>query len=175
MLGPFPIFAGDGTSMGKTLLSVRFHLNGQERLAEVEPSLLLIDFIRDHLDLPGTKKSCGIGVCGACTVLLDGRAVSSCSLFAFEVDGRDLMTIEGMAEDTRLHPLQKSFLECGGLQCGYCTPGMILLARAFLEENPEATEKETREYMDTNLCRCTGYQMIVESVLDAAEKMKRPL
>lgn len=111
-------------------------------------------------------------ICGACTVLVNGSAVSSCSFFAFEIDGKDLMTIEGLAQGDRLHPLQESFIECGGFQCGFCTPGMILLAKALLDEKPDPTWEEVQEYMDANICRCTGYQMIIESILHAAKKIR---
>jgi aerobic carbon-monoxide dehydrogenase small subunit len=160
--------------MIESSVPVRFRLNGQNHEAEVRPNLLLIDFIRDQLGLTGTKRSCDIEICGACTVLLDGKAVSSCSLFAFEVQGKDLITIEGLAERDRLHPLQESFIECGGFQCGFCTPGMILLAKSLLDENPDPSAEEIRAYMDANICRCTGYQMIIESIQDAAHKMRKP-
>lgn len=156
--------------MAESLIPIRFRINGQEGHAEVESSELLIDFIRDRLGLTGTKRSCDIAICGACTVLLDGKAVSSCSLFAFEVKDKELLTIEGLAQGDRLHPLQEAFIECGGFQCGFCTPGMILLAKALLEEKPAPTPKEVQEYMDANICRCTGYQMIIESILHAAKK-----
>lgn len=157
--------------MDDVLIGVRFRLNGRECQAEVKPHELLIDFIRDHLGLTGTKRSCDIEICGACTVLLNGKAVSSCAVFAFEVDGKELMTIEGLADGSRLHPLQESFIECGGFQCGFCTPGMILLAKTLLDENPNPTREEIREYMDANICRCGCYQMIIESILDAAKKL----
>jgi carbon-monoxide dehydrogenase small subunit len=159
----------------KESLPIWFRLNGRDRQAEVTPNELLIDFIRDRLSLTGTKRSCDLEICGACTVLMDGKAVSSCSLFAFEVNGKDLLTIEGLAQGTELHPLQESFIERGGFQCGFCTPGMILLAKALLDENPDPTNDEIREYMDANICRCTGYQMIIESILDAAKKLRRSL
>jgi carbon-monoxide dehydrogenase small subunit len=161
--------------MNEPSISVRFQLNGEERKAAVHPNLLLIDFIRDYLGLTGTKRSCDIEICGACTVLLNGKAVSSCSLFAFEVDGKGLLTIEGLARGERLHPLQQSFIECGGFQCGFCTPGMILLAKSLLDNNSDPSVEEIREYMDANICRCTGYQMIIESILDAAKKMRNAL
>lgn len=161
--------------MNEPSISVRFRINGEQRKGEIHPNLLLIDFIRDHLSLTGTKRSCDIEICGACTVLLDGKAVSSCSLFAFEVDGKDLLTIEGLARGDRLHPLQQSFIECGGFQCGFCTPGMILLAKSLLDKNSDPSVEELREYMDANICRCTGYQMIIESILDAAKKMRNAL
>ncbi|MFQ5851968.1 MAG: (2Fe-2S)-binding protein [Candidatus Binatia bacterium] len=153
------------------MIPVHFRLNGQECHATVSPNELLIDFIRDRLGLTGTKRSCDIGICGACTVIIDGRAASSCSLFAFQIKGKDVLTIEGLARDGHMHPLQESFIECGGFQCGFCTPGMILLAKTLLDENPDPTPEEIRDYMDGNICRCTGYQMIVESIQCAAKKM----
>jgi len=161
--------------MNEASVPVRFRLNGQDHEAEVKPNVLLIDFIRDHLGLTGTKRSCDIEICGACTVLVDGNAVSSCSVFAFELNGKELLTIEGLAQGNKLHPLQESFIECGGFQCGFCTPGMILLAKSLLDENPDPTADEIRDYMDANICRCTGYQMIIESILDAAKKMRKSL
>ena len=161
--------------MSESLLPVQFRINGQHCTAEVRTNELLIDFLRDRLGLTGTKRSCDIEICGACTVLLNGKAVSSCGLFAFEVDGKEILTIEGLASHGRLHPLQESFIECGGLQCGFCTPGMILLAKALLDENPDPSWDQVREYMDANICRCTGYQMIIESILDAAKKMRRSI
>jgi carbon-monoxide dehydrogenase small subunit len=157
--------------MNEASVPVRFRLNGQDHEAEVKPNVLLIDFIRDHLALTGTKRSCDIEICGACTVLVNGNAVSSCSVFAFELNGKELLTIEGLAEGNKLHPLQESFIECGGFQCGFCTPGMILLAKSLLDENPDPSVEDIREYMDANICRCTGYQMIIESILEAAKRM----
>lgn len=159
--------------MDKSSVLVRFRLNGQDYQEEVGTNVLLIDFIRDHLGLNGTKRSCDIEICGVCTVILNGKAVSSCSLFAFEVNGKDLLTIEGLARGAELHPLQESFIECGGLQCGFCTPGMILLAKTLLDENADPTAEEIKEYMDANICRCTGYQMIIESIMHAAKRMGR--
>ena len=161
--------------MSDASISVRLRLNDQEYKAEVEPQELLIDFIRNRLGFTGTKRSCDIEICGACTVLLNGKAVSACALFAFEADGKEVMTIEGLAKGGQLHPLQESFIECGGFQCGFCTPGMILLAKALLDENPDPTWEEIQEYMDANICRCTGYQMIIESILSAAEKLRKNL
>ncbi len=161
--------------MSGSLLPVRFRINGQDCRSDVRANELLIDFIRDRLGLTGTKRSCDIEICGACTVLLNGKAVSSCALFAFEINGKELLTIEGLADNGRLHPLQESFIECGGFQCGFCTPGMILLAQALLDENPDPSWEEVKEYMDANICRCTGYQMIIESILDAAKKMRRSI
>lgn len=159
--------------MSGSLLPVRFRVNGQDCEAQVRVNELLVDFIRDRLGLTGTKRSCDIEICGACTVLLNGKAVSSCALFAFEIHGKELLTIEGLADNGRLHPLQESFIECGGFQCGFCTPGMVLLAKALLDENPDPSWDQVKEYMDANICRCTGYQMIIESILDAAKKMRK--
>jgi carbon-monoxide dehydrogenase small subunit len=161
--------------VGESTLPLRFRLNGRDCSAEASPHELLVDFLRDRLGLMGTKKSCDTGVCGACTILIDGRAVGSCSLFAFEIQDKDVLTIEGLAADGRLHPLQESFLQCGGFQCGFCTPGMILLAKALLDEQPYPTDDEIKAYMNANICRCTGYQMILESIRHAAATMTRPV
>lgn len=158
--------------MSEHLIPLRFRLNRQICEAEVKAHELLIDLIRDRLGLTGTKRSCEIEICGACTVLLNGKAVSACAMFAFEVDGKELLTIEGLSQGADLHPLQEAFIERGGFQCGFCTPGMILLAKALLDDNPNPTVEEVKEYMDANLCRCTGYQMIIESVLAGAEKLR---
>ena len=158
--------------MSEETVPMRFRVNGEQHETQVEPHELLIDFVRERLGLTGTKRSCDMEVCGTCTVLLDGKAVSSCSLFAFELDGKDLTTIEGLEGPDGLHPLQKAFIRCGGFQCGFCTPGMILLAKSLLAENPQPTREEICAYMDANICRCTGYQMIVESILHAAGEMK---
>ena len=158
--------------MSEDLVTIKFRVNGRQNEIAVRPQELLIDFVRERLALTGTKRSCDMEVCGTCTVLLDGKAVSSCSLFAFELDGKDLTTIEGLEGPEGLHPLQKAFIQCGGFQCGFCTPGMILLAKSLLAENPDPTREEVCAYMDANICRCTGYQMIVESILHAAEEMK---
>ena len=159
--------------MDEHLVSVRFRLNGQQLAVQVPSQELLIDLIRDRLGLTGTKKSCDMEICGSCTVLLNGKAVSSCSLFAFDVDGKDVLTIEGLAPEEGLHPIQEAFIQYGGFQCGFCTPGMILLAKSLLDEKQVPTEEEIQEYMDANLCRCTGYQMIIESVAAAAERLRR--
>jgi carbon-monoxide dehydrogenase small subunit len=153
-------------------IPIRFRLNGSECQFEVRAHELLIDFIRDRLGLTGTKRSCDIEICGACTVILNGEAVSSCSMFAYELDGKEVTTIEGLAQGGNLHPLQESFIERGGFQCGFCTSGMILLAKTLLDQKPDPSRKEVQDYMDANICRCTGYQMILESILLAAEKMR---
>ena len=157
--------------MREELVPIRFQVNGEQHEAQVKPQELLIDFLRERLGLTGTKRSCDMEVCGTCTVVLEGKAVSSCSLFAFELDGKKLTTIEGLEGPDDLHPLQKAFIRCGGFQCGFCTPGMILLAKSLLAENPDPTREEVCAYMDANICRCTGYQMIVESILYAAKEM----
>jgi aerobic carbon-monoxide dehydrogenase small subunit len=150
---------------------VRVKVNGQECEAEIEPRLLLVHFIREVLGLTGTHVGCDTTNCGACTVILGGRPVKSCTVFAIQADGREIRTIEGVASDGQLHPLQEGFKEEHGLQCGFCTPGMILSAYALLEKNPHPSEEEIRWGISGNLCRCTGYQNIVKAVQYAANKM----
>jgi carbon-monoxide dehydrogenase small subunit len=147
-------------------------VNGRRYSHEVEPRLLLVHYLRDVLGLTGTHIGCETGVCGACTVLLNGQAVKSCMLFAVQVDGQEITTIEGLASDGQLHPVQQGFWEKHGLQCGYCTPGMILAAVQLLQRNPNPTEEEIRHALVGNLCRCTGYQQIMEAVQWAAERMR---
>ena len=142
-------------------------LNGTSIAREVEDSRLLVEFLREDLRLTGTKESCGVGVCGACTVLLDGKPISACLTLAVQADGCAVTTIEGVAEGDRLHRLQKAFLEHGGLQCGICTPGQILAAKALLDANPHPTRAEIQHWMMGNLCRCTGYYKIIESIAAA--------
>lgn len=156
--------------MNKVPISVV--INGQEHNVDVPPRRLLSDFLRDDLFLTGTKRGCETGVCGACTVLIDGEAVKSCLKLAVQTNGHELTTVEGLANGEVLHPLQEAFMECGGLQCGYCTPGFLMTACAFLNDNPSPTEEQVREGLNGNLCRCTGYVGIVESILVAAEKMR---
>jgi aerobic carbon-monoxide dehydrogenase small subunit len=154
-----------------TRISVR--VNGKDSVREVEPRLLLVHFLRDSLGLTGTHVGCDTTNCGACTVLLDGRSVKSCTMFAVQADGREVTTIEGMRGDGgELHPIQKAFWENHGLQCGYCTPGMVMQAAWLLSENPEPSEEEIRLGISGNLCRCTGYQNIVKSVQEAAKSMR---
>jgi carbon-monoxide dehydrogenase small subunit len=145
-------------------------VNGDEVEVAIEPSTLLLDVLRDFLGLTGARRGCESSYCGACTVLVDGRAAHSCTLLAALVGARKITTVEGLAQNGRLDPLQESFIEKNGFQCGYCTPGMILAAKALLLENPDPTEEEIRRAIDGNLCRCTGYHKIVESVLDGAKK-----
>ena len=154
-----------------TKKQVRIKVNGRDHEAEIEPRLLLVHFIRDILMLTGTHVGCDTTNCGACTVLLDGRPVKSCTVFAVQADGREIRTIEGVASNGKLHPLQEGFKEEHGLQCGFCTPGMILAACALLERNPHPSEQEIRWGISGNLCRCTGYQNIVKAVQYAANKM----
>jgi carbon-monoxide dehydrogenase small subunit len=147
-------------------------LNGTARRIEVEDQVLLIELVRS-LGLVGTKLSCDTQVCGACTVLLDGRPVSSCTTLAVEAEGRTVETIEGLADGTRLHPLQQAFIDRFAFQCGYCTPGMIMAAKALLAERPAPDAATVRHWMEGNICRCTGYGTIVEAVLDAADPDRR--
>jgi carbon-monoxide dehydrogenase small subunit len=158
-------------AVAKRKVSIR--INGVEQAHEVEPRLLLVHFLRDVVGLTGTHIGCETSICGACTVMLDRAAVKSCTVLAVQADGSDVVTIEGLAQGEKLHPLQEAFWECHGLQCGYCTPGMILAAHQLLLRNSAPTEDEIRHAIDGNLCRCTGYQHIVDAVQYAAKKMKR--
>ena len=153
--------------------SVTIDVNGTGQTREVEPRLLLVHFLRDVLGLTGTHVGCDTSQCGACTILLDGEAVKSCSLFAVQVDGRAVTTIEGLSRDGKLHRMQEAFWEKHGLQCGFCTPGMVLSACQLLERNPSPTEGEIRRGLEGNLCRCTGYANIVKAVQHAAAKMAK--
>jgi aerobic-type carbon monoxide dehydrogenase small subunit (CoxS/CutS family) len=152
-------------------MPIQVSVNGRTHELVVEPHETLIELLRDRLGLTGTKKSCDMQVCGACTVLLNGRPVSSCTMLAFEARNAALLTIEGMARGETLHPIQEAFIEHGGLQCGFCTPGMILTAKALLDENPAPTEAEIKHYMRGNICRCTGYKRILMSIIAAARRM----
>lgn len=136
---------------------------------EVKPKRLLVEVLRDDLELTGTKRGCDVGVCGLCTVLIDGKAASSCLTLAVKAQGKKVTTIEGLAKDGRLDPLQEAFINHGAIQCGYCTPGMVLAAKALLKENPNPTEEDVRQGLLGNLCRCTGYVKIIEAVLSAAQ------
>jgi aerobic-type carbon monoxide dehydrogenase small subunit (CoxS/CutS family) len=155
--------------MGRREIALR--LNGVDRKLEVEDQTLLIELVRG-LGLVGTKLSCDTQVCGACTVLLDGRPVSSCTTLAIEAEGKQVETIEGLADGTKLHPLQEAFIDRFAFQCGYCTPGMIVSAKALLEARPDPDAAAVRHWMEGNICRCTGYQTIVDAVLDAADQMR---
>ncbi len=151
---------------------VTLTVNGRRRTAEVEDRDLLVDLLREKLRLTGTHIGCDTSQCGACTVLLDGAAVKSCSLFAAQAEGAKVTTIEGMAKGDTLHPIQQAFHEEHGLQCGFCTPGMVMLLHEFLRRNPDPTEHEVRAALSGNMCRCTGYQNIVASALHAARTMR---
>jgi carbon-monoxide dehydrogenase small subunit len=153
---------------------VSMTVNGQQRSGEVEPRTLLVHFIRENLGLTGTHVGCDTSQCGACTIIKDGLAVKSCTLLAVQCDGADIMTIEGLAKDGQLHPIQEGFWEEHGLQCGFCTPGMIMTTFDLLKRNPKPTEAEIRHGIDGNLCRCTGYQHIVKAIQYAADKMQQP-
>lgn len=148
----------------------RIHLkvNGTDHQLEVPARRLLVDCLRYDLGLTGTKEGCGVGICGACTVLIDGQMVASCITLAVAADGAEIGTIEGLAEEGRLHPVQQAFIDHGGFQCGICTPGQIIAAKALLDVNPSPSEEEIREWMMGNLCRCTGYYGILDSVVNAA-------
>jgi aerobic carbon-monoxide dehydrogenase small subunit len=156
-------------------LVVSFELNGVPTDVLTEPHRPLLELLRDTLENTGTKEGCGTGDCGACTVLLDGRPVTSCLVLAPEVQGRKVTTVEGLAQRGRLHPVQRAFVDAGGLQCGICTPGMIVSAVALLERNQSPTEEEIRYAIAGNLCRCTGYDKIVRAVEQAAEAMRQPV
>jgi aerobic carbon-monoxide dehydrogenase small subunit len=146
----------------KRLINVT--VNHKKYELAVDPNMTLADMIREELKLTGTKKGCGLGECGACTVLLDGKPVSSCLVLTLEADNRDVVTIEGVETEKGLHPIQQAFVEKGAIQCGFCTPGMVLSAKALLDENPHPDEHDIRKAISGNLCRCTGYQKIVEAV-----------
>lgn len=158
------------TPLEKVRISVK--VNGRVHTHDVDPRLLLVHYIRDYLGLTGTHVGCDTSNCGACTVILNGKAVKSCTLYAFMADGGEILTIEGLESDGKLHPIQEGFWENHGLQCGFCTPGMIMTLYDFLKRNPKPTEEEVRRAIEGNLCRCTGYQNIVKAALWAAERMR---
>lgn len=152
--------------------AVRLTINGEQQEFAVDPGLTLLDLLRDHVELTGCRRGCDSGYCGACTVVLNGKTVHSCSVLAVAADGADVLTVEGLARNGRLHPVQEAFIEQGAIQCGYCTPGMILSSVALLLENPSPNEPEVRAYLSGNLCRCTGYVRIVRAVLAAAAAIR---
>ena len=149
---------------------IRLTVNGRTREVEVPTSRTLLDCLRYDLGLTGSKEGCGVGVCGACTVLLDGKIISSCIALAVFANGHEITTVEGLAEDERLHPVQQAFIDFGGFQCGICTPGQVVAAKALLDANPNPSDDEIREWMLGNLCRCTGYYKILESIRAAAQR-----
>ena len=153
-------------------MKIEVTINGERHSQDVEPRTLLVHYLRDTVGLTGTHIGCETSICGACTVMMDGMAVKSCTVFAVQADGREITTIEGLATDGELHPVQEGFWECHGLQCGFCTPGMILSVTELLERNKRPTEAEIRKGIEGNLCRCTGYQHIVDAVQYAAKKMR---
>jgi len=148
---------------------LRIRVNGEDYELYVRPKTLLVEVIRDHLGLTGTKRGCNSGACGACTVILNGMAVKSCSVLALQADGAEVLTVEGLAKGSELHPLQKAFLDHGAYQCGFCTSGMLMSAKALLDENPSPTKEEIKEGIHGNLCRCTGYNSIVRAIAAVAE------
>ena len=149
-------------------IPITITVNGEEQHLEVKPNRTLVDVLREDLGLTGTKKGCNEGKCGSCTVLMDGLPISSCMILAAQVDGKNIVTIEGLAQGGKAHPLQEAFAEKGAVQCGYCTPGMILTAKALLDENPNPGEDDIRSAMAGNLCRCTGYTKIIEAIQSCA-------
>jgi len=150
--------------------AISINVNGVDHASEVEPRVLLVHFLREVLALTGTHVGCETSICGACTVLLDGQAVKSCTMFAVQADGTNVTTIEGLATNGQLHPVQEGFWECHGLQCGFCTPGMIITSTQIIDRNPNPSREQIRHGLEGNLCRCTGYQHIVEAVEYAAKK-----
>lgn len=153
-------------------MRLRFRLNGRAVEVEVPPGRRLLDLLREDLGLIGTKEGCGEGECGACTVLVDGKPRLACLTLALQVEGKDVLTVEGLAQGGRLHPLQEALVETGGVQCGFCTPGFLMAAYALLLVNPRPSREEVRAWLSGNLCRCTGYEQIVDAVLLAAERMR---
>jgi carbon-monoxide dehydrogenase small subunit len=153
-------------------MEIEITINGRKRQFDVEPNKLLLNLVRDELYLTGTKYGCGIGECGACTVHLDGEAVLACMVLAVDANGRSVTTIEGVADGDKLDPVQEAYIEEGAIQCGFCTPGFIMSTKALLKENPDPSEKEIREYLKGNYCRCTGYVNIINAVQSAARKMQ---
>ena len=151
---------------------IQIKLNGKIKILEVPNHRLLLDLLRDEIGLTGTKEGCGTGDCGACTVFLNGKPVNSCLILSGELDGADIVTIEGLKVGPELHPIQKAFIQDGGAQCGYCTPGMLMMAKAFLDENMNPSDEEIRFALCGNLCRCTGYAKIVQAVQDAAAVLR---
>ncbi len=155
------------------MIQIKFKINGEMKKLKVDSSLRLLDILRDELKLKGTKEGCGIGECGACTVILDGDAVNSCLILAAQVDGTEIETVENLEKNKVLSQLQRSFLDKGAIQCGFCTPGMLMSAKALLDKNPYPSLEEIKTALEGNLCRCTGYIPIIDAVKDAAEKLQK--
>jgi len=153
-------------------MKIAFKLNGRKVELDVPPGRRLLDLLREDLGLIGTKEGCGEGECGACAVIVDGKLRLSCLTAAVQVDRKEVLTVEGLARDGKLHPIQEAFVETAGVQCGFCTPGFVMAAYALLSQNPQPTRKEVREFLSGNLCRCTGYEQIVDAVLLAAEWLR---
>ena len=154
-------------------MKIQVKVNGTAHSAEVEPRLLLVHYLRDVLNLTGTHVGCDTSQCGACTIIVNGQSAKACNLFAVQADGAEIMTIEGLAKEGQLHPIQEAFWEKHGLQCGFCTPGMIMTTYQFLQRNPQPSETEIRHGLEGNLCRCTGYHNIVKAIQHAAQTMKK--
>lgn len=157
--------------MGK--VKVRFRVNARDVELDVDPMATLLDVLREQLGLTGTKKGCDVGDCGACTVLMDGKAILSCLTPVLQAAGKEIATVEGLADEGKLHPLQEAFIECGAVQCGFCTPGMLLSAKALLDQNPGTTREAIRVAISGNLCRCTGYRKIIDAIMLASKRTKR--
>jgi aerobic carbon-monoxide dehydrogenase small subunit len=152
--------------------TIRMRVNGKDYTVDVPSQRLLIDCLRYDLGLTGTKEGCSVGVCGACTVLMDGQVISSCLTLAVLADGKEVTTVEGLAHEGKLHPVQQAFIDYGGFQCGICTPGMVVAAKALLDENPNPSDDDIKDWMMGNLCRCTGYYKIIESIRGAATRLQ---
>lgn len=157
--------------MGK--VKVGFRVNARDVELDVDPMATLLDVLREQLGLTGTKKGCDVGDCGACTVLMDGKAILSCLTPVLQAAGKEITTVEGLADEGKLHPLQEAFIECGAVQCGFCTPGMLLSAKALLDQNPSTTREAVRVAISGNLCRCTGYRKIIDAIMLASKRIKR--
>ncbi|ACR80753.1 MULTISPECIES: (2Fe-2S)-binding protein [Kosmotoga] len=154
-------------------MKISFKLNGEPVEVDIRPDMRVLDFLRDEMGLTGVKEGCGEGECGACTIIVDGRNVHSCLMLTVELDGKDVWTIEGLSKDGKPHPVQEAFIEAGGVQCGFCTPGMIMSAKVLLDRNPKPSEEQIKEALEGNLCRCTGYYKIIKAVELASEKLEK--
>ena len=159
--------------MGKNKYHLCFTLNGEEKSLDIEPGISTLELFRDVLGQKGTKEGCGIGECGACTVVVDGKAVNACLMFAAQLDGCEVLTVEGLSQDDIMHPIQQSFAGHHAVQCGFCTPGVLMSTHALFGENPQPTRKEIVKAISGNLCRCTGYQSIITSIEDAADRCRK--